>query len=65
MLLHTLAFRKSSQVCADLAFSELFPAMELQHPFLIPLPLNGTWLAFFGGLFMIPMNPFIRLLHSS
>ena len=50
MLSHTLAFRKSSQVCDDPAISELIQAMELQRPVFVPLPLNGIWLAFFGSL---------------
>ena len=38
MLSHTLAFRKSSQVCDDPAISELIQAMELQRPVFVPLP---------------------------
>ena len=50
MLSHTLAFRKSSQVCDDPAISELIQAMELQRPVFVPLPLNGIWFAFIVSL---------------
>ncbi|KAH3730186.1 hypothetical protein DPMN_056167 [Dreissena polymorpha] len=64
MISHTLAFSKSSQVCADPAISELIRAMELNVLFLGQLLLNGIWLVFLILLLRLHISLWIKLLYS-
>ena len=57
VLSHTLAFRKSSQVCADPAISELIRAMELKRPVSRSLTPKWDLACVLGSLIKAPYEP--------
>jgi hypothetical protein len=57
MISHTLAFTKSSQVCADPAISELVRAMELSRPVSRTLAPKWDLACVLGSLIKAPYEP--------